>query len=278
MEVVKTRMQLQGELNLTGAKQYRGVFHAFSEILRKEGLRGAQRGLKASYLAQLVQNGSRLGLYSNLKQLVGADDPTASFFFFRTLVAGASAGVASAAAGSPFEMVKTRFQAQSPVLQLNNQFQYTSLSGAFLSVFRTEGVSGLFRGVTAAMWRTGVGSAVQLSTFDTLKRFFVERGLTPQDTLVTDFCASAISGVLVTTAMNPFDVVRTRLWNQKTTAAEQMYRGPLDCLVKTARAEGVQGLFKGWLPHYLRLGPHTMLVLIFFGQLKRAADSAFPRS
>eukprot|EP00004_Rigifila_ramosa_P001878 TRINITY_DN11870_c0_g1_i7.p3 TRINITY_DN11870_c0_g1~~TRINITY_DN11870_c0_g1_i7.p3 ORF type:complete len:105 (+),score=21.16 TRINITY_DN11870_c0_g1_i7:122-436(+) len=103
-------------------------------------------------------------------------------------------------------MVKTRFQAQSPVLQLNNQFQYTSLSGAFLSVFRTEGVSGLFRvklscaadrltdspcvcvqGVTAAMWRTGVGSAVQLSTFDTLKRFFVERGLTPQDTLVTDF-------------------------------------------------------------------------------------------
>ena len=36
-------------------------------------------------------------------------------------------------------------------------------------------------------------------------------------------------------------------------------QGPLDCFIKTARAEGFLGFYKGWFAHYCRLRPppHT---------------------
>lgn len=59
MEVVKTRMQLQGELVLrssstkSSTKVYRNAMHAFYKICRDEGLRGIQAGLATGVLYQV---------------------------------------------------------------------------------------------------------------------------------------------------------------------------------------------------------------------------------
>lgn len=65
------------------------------------------------------------------------------------------------------------------------------------------------------------------------------------------------SGFFVTVAMNPFDVVSTRMYNQKLGKTGVQYRNPFDCLYQTVKAEGLYGIYKGFLAHYLRLGPHT---------------------
>lgn len=46
MEVIKTRLQLQGELQKSGIylKSYKGFWHAFYVITKLEGLRGIQKG------------------------------------------------------------------------------------------------------------------------------------------------------------------------------------------------------------------------------------------
>jgi len=46
-EVVKTRLQLQGELQRQGVyvKSYRGMFHGLYVIFVNEGIRGIQKGL-----------------------------------------------------------------------------------------------------------------------------------------------------------------------------------------------------------------------------------------
>ena len=46
--------------------------------------------------------------------------------------------------------------------------------------------------------------------------------------------------------MNPFDVMATRLYNQKVEEGGKgaLYTGPIDCLVKTVRAEGMRGIYK----------------------------------
>lgn len=41
------------------------------------------------------------------------------------------------------------------------------------------------------------------------------------------------------------DVVKTRLMNQY--PANPLYRGVADCFVRTLRAEGWRGLYKGWV-------------------------------
>lgn len=33
-----------------------------------------------------------------------------------------------------------------------------------------------------------------------------------------------------------------------------LYSGVMDCLRKTVAAEGLRGLYKGWLPNWLRIG------------------------
>ncbi len=41
-----------------------------------------------------------------------------------------------------------------------------------------------------------------------------------------------------------------------------MYSGPIDCLLQTLRAEGLKGLFKGLVPTFARLAPHTMVLWV----------------
>lgn len=63
LEVMKTRMQLQGELKARGkhAVHYKNVFHAGYVIAKHDGLLALQKGLVPGQMFQLVLNGSRLG-------------------------------------------------------------------------------------------------------------------------------------------------------------------------------------------------------------------------
>lgn len=45
------------------------------------------------------------------------------------------------------------------------------------------------------------------------------------------------------------------------------YSGIIDCAVKIVKTEGFMGLYKGFWPHYIRIGPHSALVFLFFDEL-----------
>lgn len=84
--------------------------------------------------------------------------------------------------------------------------------------------------------------------------------------------SSCVCGLITTTAMNPFDVVSTRLYSQKVTnGVGVLYSGVFECVQKTFKSEGLHGFMKGWTAHYLRLGPHTVATFVFWEQLKRIA-------
>lgn len=61
LEVVKTRMQLQGELTARGTheKPYKNVFQAFYQIARNDGFFGLQKGLSAALCFQFILNACR---------------------------------------------------------------------------------------------------------------------------------------------------------------------------------------------------------------------------
>ncbi|CAK0888343.1 unnamed protein product [Prorocentrum cordatum] len=107
-EVVKTRYQLQGELP-GSQKLYRSLWHAFSTIVREEGLFALQKGLAAGVMFQVVFNGLRIGLFDHVKPLAHVESaPNLS-----KLLAGASTGCLAAATCSPLYMVKCRLQSQA---------------------------------------------------------------------------------------------------------------------------------------------------------------------
>lgn len=106
LEVVKTRMQLQGELQSRGTYRvyYRNVFHAFYTIGKVDGLAGLQKGLTAGLLYQFLMNGVRLGSYAIIESsgYIHTDGRVSAV---KTTLAGALAGVAGAVMGSPIYLV-----------------------------------------------------------------------------------------------------------------------------------------------------------------------------
>jgi len=269
MEVVKTRLQLQGELKAIAERPYKGIAHAFQHIYKHEGIRGLQRGLFPAYLAQAALNGGRLGFYPIIKRLMN-NTPDSQFFFLKNVAAGATAGAIGATLASPFDLVKVRIQAQSPVVHFGQTWYYKNLFDGFSQLYKENGIRALYRGARTSAQRTAVGSSVQLSTYDQLKNFVMSTGYF-EDNIYAYLVSSAVASLVVTTAMNPFDVARTRIYNQKVDANGKglYYKGMLDCIFKTVKTEGFFALYKGYGAHYLRLGPHTILIFVFWEQLKK---------
>ena len=308
-EVIKTRMQLQNELAArtpTGQPPvlYRNIFQGFVHVSRTEGIRGLQGGLGPSLLYQLTMNGTRLGLYDPCKRMIRSLTGTPSDeirlgghrqahvppLFWHNVAAAATSGAIAAFIGSPFFLVKVRLQVQANMKSsaaalstvspsagptvVGAQHNYTSAWGGLRSIYKADGVRGLFRGANASIVRVVTGGTVQLSTYDTTKHEVMK--LTGWgEGVPLHFSASLLSGFLVAVAMNPPDVISTRLYNQPVVNGRgQLYNGWLDCARKTLAAEGVRGYYKGFLAHYLRVGPHTLLTFIFWEKLKSVANKA----
>lgn len=51
-------------------------------------------------------------------------------------------------------------------------------------------------------------------------------------------------------------------------AAPGEYEGLMDCVLKTAK-KGPMTFFKGYIPAFVRLGPHTILMWMFLEQMKQ---------
>ncbi|KAM5162095.1 solute carrier family 25 member 34 isoform 1-T1 [Callospermophilus lateralis] len=97
LEVVKTRLQLQGELQARGTypRPYRGLMASVAAVARADGLRGLQKGLAAGLLYQGLMNGVRFYCYSLAGQAGLTQQPGG------IVVAGAVAGALGAFVGSP---------------------------------------------------------------------------------------------------------------------------------------------------------------------------------
>lgn len=57
-----------------------------------------------------------------------------------------------------------------------------------------------------------------------------------------------------------------RIQTMKMVNGKPRYTGLFDVWVKTVQKEGVLGLWKGFSPYYMRMGPHTTLLLVFTEQ------------
>ncbi|XP_043932037.1 solute carrier family 25 member 35 [Protopterus annectens] len=277
LEVVKTRMQVQGELKAPGSYQvyYRNVFHAFYTIGKLEGLAGLQRGLAPGLLYQFTMNGIRLGSYS-IMDSTGYIHTNGQVSVMKSTLAGAVAGVVGAMVGSPMYLVKTHLQTQSlSEIAVGHQYQHKGTIHAFLSIYKAHGIIGLWRGCSASVPRVMVGSAVQLSTFSTSKELVNELMIFPSNSWLVALCAAMMSSMLVVLVMTPFDVISTRIYNQPVDHAGKglQYKGYVKCMSDTVKHEGIHGLYKGIGASYFRLGPHTILSLVFWNELLKLSST-----
>lgn len=277
IELIKIRMQLEGELSASsGPKVYKNPFQAGALILRTEGLSGLQQGLLCGYIYQIGLNGCRIGLYEPSRSQItrflypsqySEDTSKIPQNLLVNVLAGIVSGSAGAIIANPLFLIKTRMQSYNKATAktgsaVGQQTYYKGVFDGLRSIYAAKGVKGLFQGTDAAILRTGAGSAAQLPVYNLTKNYLLDNKLMKDGTIGLHFVSSSMAGLGVAIVMNPWDVVLTRLYNQK----GDLYKGPIDCFAKTVRAEGPFALYKGFWAQLFRIGPHSILTLMFMEQ------------
>ncbi|KAL0268394.1 UNVERIFIED_CONTAM: hypothetical protein PYX00_010356 [Menopon gallinae] len=275
LDVVKTRMQLQGELKKRNKYDihYKNTLHAFYQIAKNDGIFALHKGIVPAVYYQMCLNGLRLGAYGTASNWGWTKNDKNEVSIFRTIIVSAFAGCLGSFIGSPFYLMKTHFQsASSREIAVGYQHNHSGTFSGLAEVYRKDGVRGLWRGSVSSLLRVGVGSAAQLASFSKTKELLEKHKIfKSEQSLWNTFAASMLAGVVIALFMAPFDVVQTRLYNQGVDQHGRglLYTGITDCFIKMFKTEGLLGFFKGVFPCYLRIGPHSLLSLMFWDTFKQ---------
>ncbi|KJE90473.1 uncoupling protein 2 [Capsaspora owczarzaki ATCC 30864] len=141
---------------------------------------------------------------------------------------------------------------------------YKHTLDAFVRIAQEEGIAGLWRGVGPNVIRAAIVSSSQIGTYDLVKNELLRKQLGMPEGLTLHFAASLVAGLVTTTASTPADCVKTRVMQDR----EGKYQGSMDCFRKTLQQEGPRAFMKGWVPAWLRLGPHTVITFMLIERLR----------
>ena len=257
-DLTKTRLQLQGEGgHLAGA--YRGMLATAAGVAREEGVRGLWGGVAPGLARHVVYSGVRMELYDRLRRWRGRAD----LGLGERAALGMTAGAVAQLVSSPADLVKVRLQMEGRRRLQGLAARETSMLGVVRGVVRQAGVSGLWRGAVPNVQRAALVNLGDLTTYDQTKTWLVTSGWSSTATS-THGVSSLAAGLAAATVGTPADVVKARMMNQR----EGQYRGSVDCLLQTVRAEGPASLYKGFLPCWLRMAPWSLTFWLTFEKLR----------
>uniref|UniRef100_A0A2K5F8T6 Solute carrier family 25 member 22 n=1 Tax=Aotus nancymaae TaxID=37293 RepID=A0A2K5F8T6_AOTNA len=185
------------------------------------------------------------------------------------LINGGIAGLIGVTCVFPIDLAKTRLQNQQ-----NGQRVYTSMSDCLIKTIRSEGYFGMYRGAAVNLTLVTPEKAIKLAANDFFRHQLSKDG--QKLTLLKEMLAGCGAGtcqVIVTTpmemlkiqlqdagriaavAVNPCDVVKTRLQSLQRGVNEDTYTGFLDCARKILRHEGPSAFLKGAYCRALVIAP-----------------------
>ncbi|PSC72740.1 mitochondrial uncoupling 3 [Micractinium conductrix] len=299
LDLLKTRLQLQGQaLTAAAAAQQQAAAAAAQQqagaaaaaaaraaarpglaavalsVVHTEGFMGLYAGLAPAVLRHVPYTGIRVLAFEQLRGLAQrtlGTQPGAPLPLPAGLAAGLVAGGLGQLVAVPADLVKVRMQADGRAVAagLAGAPRYRGVLHAFRTIAAHQGLPGLWRGSLPAVQRAALVNLGELSTYDAAKRAVLRSGVTGGDNAWAHAASSVCSGFCASVVSTPADVVKTRLMAQD--PAVPTYRGMLHCFTATLRAEGLRGLYAGFLPTWARLGPWQLTFWLSFEQLRKAA-------
>ena len=163
-------------------------------------------------------------------------------------------GVGGSILGNPADVLKVRMQVDSS--------RYPSPLSGFSRILRYEGAGTLFtKGLVPSLGRGAVIGIAGVVTYDQTKSTMKSHGLGEEGFRLHATC-SAITGLVSATAAAPCDLIKTRCMNAPGGLSA------VRCLSLAIKEGGLIGLFRGWMPSYCRLGPHSLIQFPLLEQIR----------
>jgi solute carrier family 25 oxoglutarate transporter 11 len=161
-------------------------------------------------------------------------------------------------------------------MQLQTEIPKKNMLQMGVSVFKNDGITGLFKGVDASAARQIVYSGVRFGMYDVLKKAAGEE--TAPLSMLTKVVCAAGAGATGAFAGNPGDVAMVRMQaDGKLPAAERFgYKNIFDAVGQIAKSEGVLSMWQtGVVPNMNRATIITVGQLAAYDQCKEMLVGSF---
>lgn len=251
--------------------RYTGMLDCIFRIAREEGLHSLWRGNGSSvlrYYPSVALNFACKDFYRTI--LSGGHKSNDVFTAARyNFLAGALAGCTALGVVYPLDIAHTRLAADTGRTEVR---QFKGLPHFLKTIYKKDGVRGLYRGLPASMQGMIVHRSVYFGGFDTAKDVMAsESGDLP-------FWIRWIIAQAVTTSAGlisyPLDTVRRRMMMQAG-LEQQMYANTLDCWRKIYQVEGTRSFYRGAVSNMFR-GTGAALILVLYDEIKHLMDWTMP--
>ena len=285
LDVIKTRLQsdfykdrlptrhvaTDASLLRKGAFHVSDTFRMLAEIYKIEGPRALFRGLGPNLIGIVPARSINFFVYGNGKRVIANHFNDGKENALVHLSAAAVAGVATSTATNPIWLVKTRLQLDRSHNDPQRRL-YSSSFDCVKKVLRTEGIPGLYRGLTASY--LGVSeSTIQWVTYEYFKGMLARRrerrlaqGL-PDNTVLENAVewagklgAAAGAKLMAAGIAYPHEVVRTRMRQAPMQDGRPKYTGLVQCFRLVLKEEGAAALYGGLTAHLLRVVPNAAIM------------------
>ncbi|TKX23096.1 putative mitochondrial carrier protein 7 [Elsinoe australis] len=300
LDVLKTRLQSDFyQSQLVAARAARGIpplsqlsvaqtarlhvretFQILFAIPKVEGWRALFKGLGPNLIGVVPARAINFWAYGNGKRLISQTFNNGQEAAWVHLLAAANAGIITGTATNPIWLVKTRLQldkatAEKKGVGLDGR-KYRNALDCTIQTVRTEGIRGLYRGLTASY--LGVTeSTLQWVLYEQMKGSLARREArltasgkprTSWDEAVDWFGKLGAAGgakFIAALATYPHEVVRTRLRQAPVTTdatgrPQLKYTGLVQCFKLIFKEEGMAALYGGLTPHMLRVVPSAAIM------------------
>ncbi|KAH9927465.1 mitochondrial carrier, partial [Epithele typhae] len=268
LDLAKVRLQT---IAPTPGSPHPSTLSVLRMTIKESGFSSLYTGLSASVMRQMTYSLVRLGAYEQMKAQLSKDGPApATHLFFAAMLAGAIGGFA----GNPADILLVRMTSDF-VRPPEKRYNYRNAVHGLVTLVKSEGPHSLFRGMGTNLTRAILMNVSQVYRYDLFKQILLRSRIPLIDYQMTDglllhTVSSITAGAVATTITAPADVLRSRLMAAAGTSH------PLQVLTAALREEGPRFLFKGWTPAFIRLGPNTVLMFVFFEQLKKGWRALYP--
>ncbi|KAI5806724.1 mitochondrial carrier domain-containing protein, partial [Peziza echinospora] len=245
-------------------------------LWRAGGVRSFFAGNGLNVIKVLPESAIKFGSFEAAKRALarfeGAEDvrdisPMARF------LAGGIGGVVSQFSIYPIDTLKFRMQCE---MVEGGAKGNKLIASVMMSMWRNGGISTFYRGLPLGLIGVFPYSAIDLGTFEWLKRTYIKHKAKKLNCDERDIQAGpfiilgigATSGSVGASVVYPLNLLRTRLQAQGTAAHPHTYTGLRDCFSRTYNVEGVRGLFKGLTPNLLKVIPAVSISYLVYEQSK----------
>jgi len=207
--------------------------------------------------------------YNMLKQRASGGDPSFQMSAGSYLLCSAQASAVTAIMTNPIWVVKVRVFTTRP----DDPTAYRSLWHGLKSIYREDGILGLYRGTSLALVGVSNG-AIQFMGYEKMKawgfaqkrkKFATEgREFRPEDDKLSNTSytiMSAASKLLALASTYPYQVVRSRIQNNATT---HLYPTIPATIKRTWKGEGARGFYRGLGTNLVRVLPGTCVTFVVY--------------